>query len=369
MSSAVFRRFEPGDPFPWFRQRNTSNPDFVFDSVGGRYIVLCFFGSAATPVGAQRLAVATRHRPLFDDTFCAFFGVSVDPQDESSGRVPESLPGVRHFWDFDGHVSRLCGALPTERGPAGAEPFNPKWVVLNPDLHVRAVLPFLPDFSDCDRIVELVKALPPVDRFAGMEMHAPVLLLPDVFERSFCNQLIDHYNAAGGEVSGFMRDVEGRTRLVQDRGFKVRQDHFVTDEALRQQIDQRIRRRVVSAIRQFFCFEATRMERYLVACYDGAEGGHFRPHRDNTTRGTAHRRFALSVNLNDGFEGGELVFPEYGSRRYRPPPGAGIVFPCALLHGVTPVQSGRRHAFLPFFYDEAAAAVRESNRQYVEDGA
>ena len=231
---------------------------------------------------------------------------------------------------------------------------------------MRAVLPFLPDSSDCERIVDLVKALPPVDRFGGMDMHAPVLLLPGVFEPGFCDELIADYNAGGGESSGFMRDIEGRTRLIQDGGFKVRRDHFVQQEAIRQQIQWRIRRRVVPAIKQFFCFEATRMERYLVACYDGADGGHFRPHRDNTTLGTAHRRFALSVNLNDGFEGGELVFPEYGSRRYRPPPGAGIVFPCALLHGVTPVQSGRRHAFLPFFYDEAAAAVREGNQQHIE---
>jgi peroxiredoxin len=137
MSTAAFRRLEPGDPFPWFRQRNTSNPAFVFDSVGGRYIVLCFFGSAATEAGARRAAVATHHRGLFDDTFCAFFGVSLDPQDEARGRVAESLPGVRHFWDFDGHVSRLCGALPIERAAAGAEPFNPFWVILNPDLHVR----------------------------------------------------------------------------------------------------------------------------------------------------------------------------------------------------------------------------------------
>ncbi len=77
------------------------------------------------------------------------------------------------------------------------------------------------------------------------------------------------------------------------------------------------------------------MERYLVGCYDAAEGGHFSPHRDNTTPGTAHRRFAISINLNDDFEGGEVSFPEYGPRGF---------------------------AFLPFVYDNAAAAIREANR-------
>jgi predicted 2-oxoglutarate/Fe(II)-dependent dioxygenase YbiX len=89
------------------------------------------------------------------------------------------------------------------------------------------------------------------------------------------------------------------------------------------------------------------------------------PRRDNTTRGTAHRRFALSVNLNDGFDGGELCLPEYGSRTYKPPAGCAVVFSGALLHQVTPVRSGRRYAFLPFLYDEAAAALREQNNAFL----
>jgi predicted 2-oxoglutarate/Fe(II)-dependent dioxygenase YbiX len=112
------------------------------------------------------------------------------------------------------------------------------------------------------------------------------------------------------------------------------------------------------------------MERYLVGCYDGSEGGHFRAHRDNTTRGTAHRRFAITINLNDAFEGGELVFPEYGPRRYKTPPGAAVIFSCSMLHAVEPVRSGRRLAFLPFLYDDVAAQVREANSRFLQsDGS
>ena len=35
------------------------------------------------------------------------------------------------------------------------------------------------------------------------------------------------------------------------------------------------------------------------------------------------------------------------------------MFSCALLHEATRVKAGRRYAFLPFFYDEAGAAVLE----------
>jgi predicted 2-oxoglutarate/Fe(II)-dependent dioxygenase YbiX len=103
-----------------------------------------------------------------------------------------------------------------------------------------------------------------------------------------------------------------------------------------------------------------------VACYDAAEGGFFRAHRDNTTKGTAHRRFAVTINLNpEAYEGGDLVFPEFGSRTYRAPKGGAVVFSCSLLHAAMPVTAVRRYAFLPFLYDDAAAALREENLRYV----
>ena len=116
-------------------------------------------------------------------------------------------------------------------------------------------------------------------------------------------------------------------------------------------------------MRKAFQFNPSRIERYIVARYDSTEGGHFRAHRDNTTRGTAHRRFAITINLNDDFDGGELWFPEFGSRRYRPPMGGAVVFSCSLLHEATPVMRGVRYATLPFLYDDAAAKLREENNR------
>ncbi|MCW5664233.1 MAG: 2OG-Fe(II) oxygenase [Piscinibacter sp.] len=365
--SAAYRLLQPGDPAPWFRQRNTSNPDYAFDSVAGRYILLCFLGSAGQSGGAQRLAFAEAQRALFDDDRLAFFGVSADPQDEAQGRLQERLPGMRHFWDFDRRVSRLYGALPLQPQPAAEEVYRPFWLLLNPNLQVRALLPFANDDSDLPALLELLGTLPPVAGFAGTDLHAPVIQIPAIFEPAFCEQLIGEYRRHGGEVSGFMQEVDGRTVGRHDPRHKVRSDHLVEDEALKREIQQRIRRRVASVIRQVHCFEATRMERYLVACYDAADGGHFRAHRDNTTRGTAHRRFALSINLNDDFEGGELHFPEYGPRRYKPPAGSGVVFSCSLLHAVDPVRRGQRFAFLPFLYDDAAAALREANQAFLAE--
>ena len=364
----AFRALQVGDPAPWFRQKSTSNPDFAFDTVAGRYIVLCFYGTGADEIGRGALAAFQQeHRSLFDDDKVALFGVSVDPADLAQDRAKQILPGIRHFWDFDGKVGRLYGALPHDGSGAGV-PLRRFWMVLNPTLRVRAIFPFRPDGSDRGEVMAYLRALPPVVQFAGFEIPAPVLVIPDVFEPDFCRHLIGLYEEHGGEESGFMREVDGKTVATHDRSHKSRKDFTITDPALMQQIQRRIVRRVNPEIEKVHFFKPTRMERYIVSCYAAEDGGHFRAHRDNTTKGTAHRRFAVSINLNADFDGGEVSFPEYGPRSYKAPPGGAVVFSCPLLHAVSAVTRGRRYAFLPFIYDDEAARIREANNAHLGEG-
>jgi predicted 2-oxoglutarate/Fe(II)-dependent dioxygenase YbiX len=165
-----------------------------------------------------------------------------------------------------------------------------------------------------------------------------------------------------------MREVGGKTMEIHDHRHKRRRDYVIEDSELIKAAQARFLRRVVPMVRRAYQFTAQRMERYIVSCYAEEDQAHFRAHRDDTTRGTAHRRFAVSVNLNDGFEGGELSFPEYGPQGYRPPPGGAVVFSCSLLHQVSTVTRGRRYAFLPFLYDDEAARLREANTQFLEEG-
>ena len=65
---------------------------------------------------------------------------------------------------------------------------------------------------------------------------------------------------------------------------------------------------------------------------------------------------ALTLNLNsDEYDGGELMFPEYGDYRHKPPAGAAVVFSCSLLHEALPVTRGQRFALLSFLLDPADA--------------
>jgi predicted 2-oxoglutarate/Fe(II)-dependent dioxygenase YbiX len=282
--------------------------------------------------------------------------------------VGEVLPGMRHFWDFDGSVSRLYGALPAAPAGTGPGEFRRMWVVLDPALRVLAVIPFQQDGGERAELIPLLRSLPPVSHYGGIEMHAPILMLPNVLEPELCRRLVAEYERGGGELSGFMRQVDGKTLRLHDGRHKRRRDLTLEDAELQRVLQQRVISKVVPIIRRVHAFEATRMERYIVGCYDAEDAAHFAPHRDNTTSATAHRRFALSVNLNDDFDGGELCFPEYGPRRYKMPAGGAIVFSGSLLHAVTQVRKGRRYAFLPFLYDEAAAALRERNNAFLGEG-
>ncbi len=106
--------------------------------------------------------------------------------------------------------------------------------------------------------------------------------------------------------------------------------------------------------------QANYIERHIIGCYSAEDGGHFAPHRDNRPGLTSHRRFAVSVNLNGDFEGGEVVFPEYNTGGYKAPAGWAVVFPCAILHQVRRVTSGARYAYLPFVYDAGGKELRDA---------
>jgi peroxiredoxin/predicted 2-oxoglutarate/Fe(II)-dependent dioxygenase YbiX len=350
-----------GEPAPWFTARSINNPRFHFDTIAGRYVVLCFFGSASLPVSQRILADFWTQRANFNDQSCCFFGVSVDPEDEQQSRVQQHLPGMRFFWDFDRAVSTQYGAI-TESGQ-----YHPFTLILDSRLRVLGVLPFTesPE-THVPQLMEFLAGLPAIAPATAAAIQAPVLVVPNIFEPELCRILIQFYETHGGEDSGFMREVDGRTVPIYDYSHKRRRDQEITDETLRNAAMHRIHDRLAPEILKAFQFQATRMERHIVACYEAETSGHFRPHRDNTTKGTAHRRFAVSLNLNTGeYEGGCLRFPEFGQQTYQPPAGGAIVFSCSLLHEATPMTQGRRYVYLPFLYDEAAAQLRQANQQFI----
>jgi len=359
------RRFiDIGEPAPWFRCDTTERQGYAFDSVGGLHVVLSFFGTAAEPESAAFVSAIGAGRHRFDDASACFFGVSVDPQDAAERRVTEHVPGLRFFMDLDRRISARYGAaLPGDR-------YRRVSYVLDPSLRVLHVVGWTGSGEEHARaVLAIVDALPKMPPPRPAAVQAPVLVVPRVFEPALCRTLIEHYNAVGGHDSGFMVEQDGMTRGMIDYGHKRRRDVLIEDETLRTACMARVRDRLLPELRRAYQFNVTRMERYLVACYDGTERGHFRRHRDNTTRGTAHRRFAVSLFLNTGeYEGGHLRFPEFGNALFSAPVGGAVVFSCSMLHEAMPVTGGQRFMFLPFLYDEAGRAIRNRNLRYLDLG-
>ncbi len=354
---------ERGDPVPRFKAAALGgNPSYAFDSAAGRHILMLFFGTVRNERCANALALIKQNRALLDDEKACFFGISIDPSDAKEGRIAQSLPGIRFFLDYDGSVSKLFGAATLEADGTISPKYQPFWLLLDYQLRVQERY----DLAQGEQAFADLAAL--TSQRAEISW-APVLLLPRIFEPDVCSHLIKLYQNNGGQESGFMRQANGKTVAVVDHGHKRRSDYVINDRILRDSLVTRIQRRLVPEVQRVFQFHATRIERYIVACYDAETGGHFKPHRDNTTKGTAHRRFAVTINLNaDEYEGGNLRFPEFGNDTYRAPTGGAIVFSCSLLHEATPVTQGHRYAFLPFLYDDAAAAIREENNKHLGDG-
>lgn len=348
-----------GEQAPWFHAPALDgNPNYAFDSVAGRVVLLLLGGSMAWPAPAQALRLIEEHRGMFDDHGACFFGISTDPQDVAQGRIAQKLPGLRWFLDHDLKVSTLYGAAHDEGN--GRLRYAPGFLLLDHRLRIAGRF----------AIDEAEAAIAATARLValGCEVQAaPILVVPRVFEPQVCRYLINLYEESGGTESGFMQERDGMTVPVVDHGFKRRSDYSIEDGKLQNALRVRLNSRLLPEIARAFQYQVTRVERWLVACYDGESGGFFNAHRDNTTRGTAHRQFACTINLNaEEFEGGELRFPEYGARTYRAPTGGAVVFSCTLLHEAMRVTKGRRYAFLPFFYDDAGADLRDRNRQFLE---
>jgi predicted 2-oxoglutarate/Fe(II)-dependent dioxygenase YbiX len=321
---------------------NSGRHQLAFDPFPGRAIAIAFLGSAADPGAEAALAALSADRRLVDEGKAAFFAVV-----RESGLGPEialkaRFPSIVFLWDGDG-MARAFGA-------------DRSWVILDPMLRVVDVAPL----DEADRAFDVLRRSS-VQNAASAYSPAPILTLAHVFEPELCAHLITQFEQGGGKDTGFMQDVGGRSVENFDGTWKRRRDFHLTDRPLIANLRARIGRRICPEIKKAFQMRLTRIERDLIARYDAETGGHFGPHRDDTGIAIAHRRFAVSINLNADFEGGEISFPEYSPQTFKPAPGTAVVFSASILHQVSRVTRGRRYVFLTFLFDEEAERLRQAN--------
>jgi predicted 2-oxoglutarate/Fe(II)-dependent dioxygenase YbiX len=315
----------------------SGQPARFYAHVGGRPTAVVFDGTGDDP---RLVDLVGRLTARDDVALCSI-----------TAREPVGDTGMLVWSDPEGAVAEAYGVAAGELTV----------VVLDPNLRVVGIV-VGGDMVDRGDLVERVVALldTAVHRDAPVQvtMQAPVMLLPRVLDAAYRERLIRVWEQEGGIETGVESSSGGD---VLDASYKRRRDHTVRDAGLLRELSSVVGRRVMPEVRKAFAFRATRFEGFKIGCYDASTGGFFRAHRDNLTSSTAHRVFALTLNLNDGYEGGQLRFPEYGNQLYRPDAGAALIFSCAHLHEVLDVTAGRRFVLLSFLYGEAAA-VRTTAR-------
>ena len=264
-----------------------------------------------------------------------------------SPRVAPTVDGLV-LVDASGTVSRAYG-MTDDDGVLG--------YLLDANLRVVTCL----DLSDADRAaVEVGAAVESLMPAAPREIQnqAPVLLIDRVIDGTLCERLVQTWETRGHAATGVETSRDGRRLDSLDGDAKRRRDHVVEDRDLLELLTSTLGRRIIPELQKSFSYRATRFEGFKIVAYAAAEAGFFRAHRDNLSPATAHRRFALTVNLNGDYEGGQLLFPEYGRDCYRPTAGAAAVFSCSHLHEVTPVTRGTRFALLSFMFGEVDRPVK-----------
>ncbi len=318
-----------------------------YERTRGRPVVLLFTPGRNHPAATAALQAFIRRAGEFDDLGLDVFCVSLDPVENNAALEAPFL-----IWSDPQRA--ITGAYLNQSGI----PFDPQ---RPPKDQVTAYLldsnqRILALRSGGEEIaawaLEHYGGRPRVGEPEERATTAPVLIVPNLIGPKVCRDLIRMWSDEGheeGTVGSVIRGAEG-DRLYDK--VKRRLDHRITDPAISSSLQQTIGRRVAPEVHKAFNYEGFRFDRLLVVCYDARRGDRFRPHRDNLSPSTADRRFAMTLNLNtEEYEGGGLVFPEYGADRYRPESGGAVIFSCSLIHEALPVTRGRRFALLTFLRD------------------
>jgi SM-20-related protein len=139
----------------------------------------------------------------------------------------------------------------------------------------------------------------------------------------------------------------------QRRSTSGRVTGIVEQGAVASRVVKLVRKAYAGEIEPFFSCKLKSLETPQVLRY--SRGSHYKPHSDSDVinleigrwRKAQNRDYSLLIYLDEDYEGGELVFPNF-NYKLRPEAGMLVAFPsdCRYLHGAMPVLSGIRHAIV-----------------------
>lgn len=230
-------------------------------------------------------------------------------------------------------------------------------VLLSPFRQVQAVLTTPEKKRHAEKVLDLLGQTLTFQESPWAPPHPPVLVIPGVLTGVECRDLIKLFETQGELKVSLPRGNEATRDYkipVYDYDRQDRIDHIINNAQVNTFLEGRMVSRVYPMIKKAFAFEINRHEPFHIARYVGSRKGTKVGHRDNTDPKTSYRRFALSINLNDDYEGGHLVFREFSEQGYRGRPGTTFIFSSSLLHEILETTSGTRYNLISHLFNDRA---------------
>ena len=320
------------------------------DHLSGRSLLLAFINGAPEESCTALLKAVADRRDGLDAVDCTVIAINADSDASSNKRLRESSGFP---WpvatDSTGAIFALYG-LHKENGP------EIRLVLLTPLRQIRVWFDAPLEIDETlAKIMSVIEYEQSDNELRWAPPHAPVLMVPNVLSPEECGRLIESFETGQPFMVRPPRpgEIAGNYKIpVYEHDRQDRVDQIIKDPETIKLLDERIFGRVTPMIKKAFAFEVTRREDLHIARYVGKRGGHEMGHRDNTSAATAYRRFALSMSLNDNYEGGGIVFKEFSPRPYTAPAGTAMVFSSSLLHEVQETTSGTRYNLISHLFNE-----------------
>lgn len=321
------------------------------DHLSGKPLILAFLNTPDDDQCRAVLKALAEKQPQWARRETTVVAISADTDARRSWRLKHE---AGFFWPVTGDCS---GAVFAQYGlhKTRGEPI--RLVLLTPLRQVRSWFDSPASLEDTmELMMNQIDQMQKPGEQQWFPVHAPVLIIPNVLAREECQGLIHAFETGGPfmvkDAGG--KEPKGDYKMpVYEHDRQDRVDHMIQDPAMLEFLTGRIGSRVNPLIKKAFAFEVNRREALHIARYVGKRGGHPMGHRDNTGAATAYRRFALSMNLNDDYEGGGVAFREFNEHPYRGQPGTALVFSSSLLHEVQETTSGVRYNLITHLFNES----------------
>ena len=318
------------------------------DHLAGGYMLLAFLGDPASADSASLLKRIAACESRIDAAGASVLAVSASTDAQLNRQIKRD---AGFAWPIA--CDSAGGAFASYGLHKGSDRFA-RLVLVTPYRQVRSWYDIDGDGHEAlEAIMDTLGSTQNIEEMRWSPPHAPVLVVPGVLSPEECGRLVQSVETDTPFMVRPPRpgEVPGNYKVpVYDHDRQDRVDLIVKDPATIAFLDERLFGRVTRMIRKAFAFDVTRREDLHIARYVGRRQGFAMGHRDNTSPAGAHRRFALSISLNDDYDGGGISFEEFSPRPYRVPAGTAMVFSSSLLHEVHETTQGVRYNLISHLF-------------------